>query len=122
MFKLADNFVISHFIMGPSLFQVPRQEFDAEKSQVINDIFNKSQLADVTLLNGQDEFSAHKLVLASVSSVLRSIFEKNSSSPLLFLRGTDSRLIKSMLNFIYSGEASVELREIDEFIKLGSDL
>ena len=108
--------------MGPSLFQVPRQEFDAEKSQVINDIFNKSQLADVTLVNGQDEFSAHKLVLASVSPVLRSIFEKNSSSPLLFLRGTESRLIKSMLSFIYSGEASVELRDIDEFIKLGADL
>ena len=108
--------------MGPSLFQVPRQEFDAEKSKVINDIFNKSQLGDVTLLNGKDEFIAHKLVLASVSPVLRSVFERNSQSPLLFLRGTESRLIKSMLSFIYTGKASVEVRDIDEFIKLGIDL
>ena len=115
------HFLISLFIMGPSLFQIPRQEFDAEKSKVINDIFNKSQLGDVTLLNGQDEFSAHKLVLASVSPVLRSVFERNSQSPLLFLRGTESRLIKSMLSFIYTGEASVEVRDIDEFIKLGND-
>ena len=108
--------------MGPSLFQVPRQEFDSEKSKVINDIFNKSQLADVTLLNGRDEFSAHKLILASVSPVLRSVFERSSQNPILFLRGTESRHIKSMLSFIYTGEASVEVRDIDEFIKLGSDL
>ena len=62
-------------------------DFEQSKAKVLKDLLKCSSLVDVTLVNDDaHQFGVHKLVLSSVSPVLRKIFEKNPQNhPLLFI-------------------------------------
>jgi len=99
-------------------------DFELSKAKVLQDLLRCSSFVDVTLVNDDaDQFGVHKLVLSTVSPVLRKIFEKNPQDhPLLFMRGVNSRQLEALVKFIYTGEASVNVNELNDFISLGTDL
>ena len=41
---------------------------------------------------------------------------------LIYLIGTKSSIIEALLNFIYEGEASVKMTDVQNFMRLGNDL
>lgn len=69
---------------------------------------------------------AHKVILASVSDVLRKMLEKfdgePSSQSIFFLRGVKYQNLASLLDFIYKGEASVHFQMLGDFMSLAKDL
>ena len=105
-------------------FQVDKVEFEQERTKVFQSFLKNHSLTDVTLVNDEDlEVSAHKLILSSVSPVLRKIFERRpQDQPLLFLRGVKSEHLRAMIDYIYTGETSINVSNLNEFIQVGKDL
>ena len=99
-------------------------EFEQERTKVFQSLLKNLSLTDVTLVNDEDlEINAHKLILSSVSPVLRKIFERRPrDQPLLFLRGVKSEHLRALIDYIYTGEASIDVSDLNDFIQVGKDL
>ena len=104
-------------------FKIPTKVLETKRSEVLLDINRTSQLLDVTIVNEKQEFYAHKLMLATVSPIFRKILVRaGDKHALLYLKGTKSENIEAMLNFIYSGEARIPTRLLDDFIAFGNEM
>ena len=82
--------------------------------------YNDPTLADVTLVSDDNiAVSAHKFILSSASPVLRKFFTSSlSSAPqCLFMFGLSNNVLRSILEFIYTGETMVKSEELDAFLK-----
>ena len=80
---------------------------------------------DVTIACDDDQLGAHKLVLSSSSSVLENFFMQNPNNfgrSLIYLRGTKKKDLRTLLDFIYSGEANIPQDDLADFMKLANDL
>jgi len=75
---------------------------------------------DVTLrLEGQ-EFSAHKLILASCSDYFYAMFNGNmreSKEKVIDLNGVDVEIMKLVLNFIYTGSIPLSNENVEEVLQ-----
>ena len=110
-------------MLSATKFQISNEDQESNRSRVLQDILSQSQFLDVTLVNDDREWGAHKLILSTVSPVLRRILDRGPQHhPLLYLRGTKSSNIEALLNFVYYGETSVPVADLNEFISLGNDL
>ena len=87
--------------------------------------YNDPTLADVTLVSDDNiAVSAHKLILSSSSPVLRKFFSSNSSSTpqCLFMFGLTNNVLRSILEFIYTGETMVKKEDLDIFLRAAKKL
>lgn len=87
----------------------------------IRDIYVKDQLADVTLISGEDKdkFRAHKLVLAAKSEVLFEMFSQEKTEEQVTkceirLYETCPGAVKAFLDFVYLGEYAPKTDEINK--------
>ena len=72
---------------------------------------------DVTIACGDCQFQAHKVVLSASSEFFNNILKKHSHPyPLLYLTGVKARDMKLLLDFMYSGEVTVEVDQLQSFI------
>ena len=63
-----------------------------------------------------DVIRAHKVVLASASTILRDMSQtedKNMEYEVLRMRGVSSKFMASMVELIYNGETTVEERDYE---------
>ena len=110
-------------MLSATKFQISSEDQESNRSRVLQDILSQSQFLDVTLVNDDREWGAHKLILSTVSPVLRRILDRGPQyHPLLYLRGAKSSNIEALLKFVYYGETSVQVADLNEFISLGNDL
>ena len=94
-----------------------------QRSKELQEILENQKLLDVTFLTETEEISAHKLILSTASPVLRNIFERSSERhPLVFMKGSKLSHIRTLLDFIYKGEALVDGNDLSDFICLVNDL
>lgn len=87
--------------------------------------YNDPTLADVTLVSDDNiAVSAHKFILSSASPVLRKFFTSSPSSApqCLFMFGLSNNVLRSILEFIYTGETMVKSEELDAFLKGANNL
>jgi len=88
----------------------------------ISEIFNKGLLADVTLVvgEGKEQFSAHKLVLAAKSAVLREMFchdrsaEGGMAKCEVRLYETCAGAVRAFLEFVYNREYKPRNEEVNK--------
>ena len=110
-------------MLSTTHFQMSYDDFYGNRSEVVQDILANSQFLDVTIVNEEREWGAHKLILSSASPVLRRILDRGPAmQSLIYLIGTKSSIIEALLNFIYEGEASVKMNDVQNFMRLGNDL
>ena len=85
---------------------------------------NDTEFADVTLISEDKiKFSAHKVLLASCSSMLKFILEgHNNSIPLLYLGGVSSEDLGFILDYIYFGEINIFQEQLDSFLETAKKL
>ena len=106
-----------------TVLKVDPSEFYTLRSSALLENLNENRFVDVTIVTESEEFQAHKVILSSVSPVLKRIFDRNNQQhPLLYMRATKSQHIKALIDFIYQGQAVVEVSTIREFISLGNEL
>ena len=84
------------------------------------------QLTDCTLVCSDGALSAHRVVLAANSSFFSSVFSMSSlaatHNPVIFLRNIKLAHMRSIVHFLYSGMANVTEEDVDQFIKVATDL
>ena len=70
---------------------------------MMKDMFTSDDFSDVTIITeDQKRFKAHKNILAASSPVLKELLKgQHEANQILFMRGTFSVEIKSILDFIY---------------------
>ena len=98
--------------------------FDSSRSKRYKYMREDHNFTDVTLVcNDDNEIKAHKLILSSFSPLLKKMFENNPHpQPLVFLRGVEKNDLNAILDFIYTGEASVEQENFNSFLETAIDL
>ena len=99
--------------MNATVFEVPTAELEDVRSKALSRIFKSQFLADVTIMNDIDEFQAHKIILSTMSPIFKKIFERSppQQHTILYLNKAKSKHIKSLIDFIYTGKAEVEVSD-----------
>ena len=80
---------------------------------------------DVTLVSDDyKQFPAHKVILSAGSTVLRKLLLINSGSqnPVLYLKGMRNEELRTVLQFLYLGEARIPEDRVNDFMKAAQDL
>ena len=95
----------------------------SHREELFKLLFDTQQFSDVTLIsNDQHQFKAHKFVLSSCSSVFQTIFDNSPQNTTIFLRGVHHEELKSILQFIYLGEAFIHQEKLKEVLNVANDL
>ena len=89
------------------------------------EMYEQKLFTDVTLVSDDHvKFLAHKTVLAAASPVLKSLLMLNISEghQILFLKGVHSEELQSLLEYVYLGQASVSLSNVQGFTSASKEL
>ena len=92
-------------------------------NDVLKEMFYDLNFRDVTLTaDDGEEISAHKIVLSSGSNLLKTILgRQGKSSPIIICRGVRFNELKSMIEFIYLGQTSVENLNVKNFLAVADE-
>jgi len=85
---------------------------------------SSSEYPDVTFVcNDGIQLKAHKVILGAASSVLKSILsERGEDHSFIYLDQTDSKVVQSLLQLIYTGQCSSSLNIYEEINFLADNL
>merc|ERR1712129_107150 len=96
---------------------------ERNRTSTLKSLLENEDFLDVTIACDDDQIYAHKVILSAASPLFRNLLKRNPHShPLLYLRGTTTKDMKAILNFIYSGETHVVQEELEEFMALADSL
>merc|ERR1712129_61925 len=99
------------------------ENHEQNRTLTLKSLLENEDFLDVTIACDDDQIDAHKVILSAASPLFRNLLKRNPHShPLLYLRGTTTKDIKAILNFIYSGETHVVQEELEEFMALADSL
>jgi len=93
--------------------------------EIMNNLMNSHKSADVTLVcHDKTKFKAHKFVLSACSPVFQSIIDDlpNRGDSFIYLRGVESQEMKSILQFMYLGQATFYQDRMNEFLNVAKSL
>ena len=99
-------------------------DFKEDAISAFGNLGNDKYFTGVTLAyeDGQ-QMEAHKVILASSSTFFEKILQKSKHPHLLiYLRGFQSKVFVSILDFIYFGEASVFQENLDSFLAIAEEI
>jgi len=93
--------------------------------EMMHNLMNSNETADVTIVcDDKSKFKVHKFVLIASSSVFQSIIKdlsKNGDS-VIYLRGVLAEDMKSILQFLYLGQATLHEERMNEFLSVAQSL
>ena len=110
--------------MSEEKISLKRNDFQFKASELFSALRLDKDFYDVTLVTDDDvQISAHKLILASCSGFFKSIFRKNiHPHPLVYLSEIDSKILGLVMDYIYHGEARMNQKQVDSFLKISKKL
>ena len=98
------------------------RDFSTNTVASMQQLRTETELFDVTLACDDYEVEAHKVALASSSSVFKSIVaRKNPQNPLIYLRGVKKEDLNYMIDYIYRGEVNVNQEHLQGFLGIAND-
>ena len=90
---------------------------DENLSKLFANLRRDEHFCDVTIACEDVQFQAHKLVLAACSSLFNGILKKHSHPyPLIYLGGIKAGDMNLLLEFMYTGTATVEESNLQSLI------
>ena len=99
-------------------------DFQTTVCSAFRALHDDKNLTDVTLVSedGQ-QVESHKIVLASSSPLLMDLLNRQKHPhPLIYMRGTGSEDLVSMVEFLYTGEVYVREGNLETFLTLANEL
>merc|ERR1739838_317936 len=109
---------------GPTMI-VTNSRYPAVFGDYFKTFGSEVHFNDVTLVSDDyKQFPAHKVILSAGSTVLRKLLLINSSSqnPVLYLKGMRNEELRTILQFLYLGEARIPEDRVNDFMKAAQDL
>jgi len=99
------------------------QAHEKNLRKLFRNLRSDEHFCDVTVACEDLQFQAHKVVLSASSQFFNSILVKHSHPyPLLYLSGVKASDMKSLLDFMYSGEVTVDVDRLQSFIAAAKEL
>ena len=100
------------------------ENFETDLMTVFQELADDTDFTNVTLVtDGGNMIKAHKVVLSSFSPFFKKLLlNTKTENPMLYLRGVKHEFMRAILDFIYLGQARVEMEEVSKFMELASDL
>ena len=102
-----------------SLYTIGRKDDKISSLMQINkELLEENHFKDVTMVSDDlHVVKAHKALLSKSSDVFRQILMlQDDKDPIIFIRGSSQKQLKSILNFIYLGETEVTEEDINVFL------
>ena len=91
-------------------------------SEAFSGLRNDEFFSDVTLACQDQQFKAHKVVLAACSPFFEQVLKNHQHpNPLIFLKGVEVKHMEALLDFVYCGEVSLEQLEVEGFLRAGEE-
>ena len=105
-------------------FALKWNDYEANWNKALSELRNDDDFSDVTLISDDKKnFSAHKILLSSCSSVFKFILKENQhANPLLYLGGVSSVNLGFILDYIYHGEVNIYQNQLDSFLESAQKL
>ena len=99
-------------------------DFQTTVCSVLRALHDDKKLTDVTLVSEDGkQVESHKIVLVSSSPLFMDLLKRqNHPNPLIFMKGTRSEDLVTMVEFLYTGEVSVREDNLQTFLILAADL
>lgn len=110
---------------GDELTVFKRQQHTSRLSQELSSMLQCSALVDVTIYCDDGQVSAHKLVLAASSAYFRNLFKRMTDAyryPVIVLRDIPVDDLKTIMEFIYTGEISVPRERVSSLMRCANYL
>ena len=90
---------------------------------VFSQLLRDEALVDVTLAAEGQSLRAHKMVLSACSSFFRTLFVSHPERhPIIILKDTKFDELKTLLEYMYKGEVSVEYGQLGTLLKTAENL
>ena len=100
------------------------EDFQTNLSSGYRSLRSSQDFTDVTLAceDGQ-QVEAHKVILSTSSPFFLGLLQRTQHPhPVIYMRCLSYVTLVALLDFIYHGEVSLEVEELEEFLKLGHEL
>ena len=100
------------------------KDFQASTIRTFQDLQTDEDFTDVTLAcKDGKQVKAHKVILCSSSKIFKTILLQNPHQhPLIFLKDVQINVLKSLLQFIYSGNVEIDSDDLASFLVTAYDL
>ena len=110
--------------MNQEKFNLTWHSYTSHLQKIVTNLLKDGESSDVTLFcDDQVKFQVHKFILKACSSVFGNILDgKNEPNSMIYLRGVNPMDLKSVLEFIYYGQASFYQERMESFLTLAQDL
>ena len=110
--------------MSTEKFCLKWNDFQSNISESFKELRDDPDFCDVTLVSeGKQQINAHKIILASSSSLFGDMLRSNKHNhPLIYMRGVQFKNLKAVLDFIYHGVANIYQEDLDGFLALAEEL
>ena len=99
-----------------------QEKFQTSASVMLKGMQDLEEFCDVTLVSEDGyRIRAHKVVLASASTILRDTIQSNEKEKeyqVVHMNAVKSRLLKAIVDLIYKGETKVNHRDCEEFLNI----
>ena len=90
--------------------------------EYFNHLLHDDDAQDVTIItDNHNKVQAHRIVLQCGSLFFRDILN-NVGSNILYLRGVDQSCINYILEFVYTGKATIAQDKLEQFMRVSIDL
>ena len=108
--------------MSESVF-LQWNDFLGNVKETFRTLKDDKDFTDVTLVcEDGEQIEAHKVILISSSPVFASLLKiKKHPQPLIYMRGIKSGDLKTLMDFLYLGETTVQEEDVEKFLQLGKD-
>ena len=109
--------------MSSNLSTISVDQFQNNGSEILKNMRALEEFCDVTLIS-EDEVRvrAHKVVLASASTLFRDMFQSDDEEyQVILMKGVSLELMTAMLEIIYNGETKVNEEECEDFLNVLKD-
>ena len=105
-------------------FNLNWHTYNDHLKEMMQHLMQSNESTDVTLVcEDKTKFNAHKFVLIACSPVFQSIInDLPQRDPVIYLRGVLAQEMKSILQFMYLGQATFYQDRMNEFINVAKSL
>ena len=109
--------------MGDEKLCLKWNNFQENLHASFKELRTDKDFTEVTLACGDQSIKAHKVILAVCSPFFKRLLKTfPHSQPLVFMRGVKVTDLIAMMDFIYLGEASIYLEQLESFLALAEEL
>jgi len=107
----------------PAGFQLKWNDYESNIRDAFFNLKEEKDFSDVTLVCGDGQVEAHKVILSACSPFFQRILKQNSHThPLIYLKGVKFTDLESILQFMYLGKVDVVRANLVTLLDVAQEL